>query len=135
MKPLNRSEGPLLARAVVSPLPAEEIWAHAQPTLEEMDVVLRYSKTLRCLKASYGAVGSGDECKFFLRMSNLMTPRGSNSTYLHWEYRAGSTDEFLRLFTDFCRRVDGKLPFSVGEDTDDSSSSKDTTSSSSKDTR
>ena len=118
MKPLSsRSEGPPLARAIMSPLSSDETWAKAQPVIEDMGCALRYSKQLRCLKASRIDMPGHEDCKFFLRMSNLATPRGSNSTYLHWEFRAGSMDEFLKMFEEFCGRAQGMFPFQLSEDT------------------
>jgi hypothetical protein len=107
MKPLSKTEQAPLARAVVTEMSSEEVWAKAQPVLEEMDIGMRYSKTLRSLKAAYpGGTNSNapitPTSKFLIRMSNLLTPRGSNSTYLHFEYRSGSQEEFLALFDKFC---------------------------------
>jgi serine/threonine protein kinase len=118
MKSLNRSDAPPLARAVMTTLTTEEAWGKAQPLIEELDVGLRFSKTLRCLKATYpsGEVAPAAApvlCKFFVRMTSLVAPGGAGNTYLHWEFRSGSQEEFLALFTRFGVKTKDWMPVDV----------------------
>lgn len=115
MKSLSRSEQPPLARAVVTTLPTEETWTRVCPAMEDLEIGLRYSKTLRCLKATYPG-GDGPPvpvlCKFFLRMTSLQTT-GAATTYVHWEFRAGSQEEFLSLFGRFVAKSKDLMPVEV----------------------
>jgi len=116
----GKAEQPPLARSIMTPLPSEELWAKVHPILEDMEVALLYSKNLRCLKASTESTtpkGTPDkESKFLIRMSSLFTPRGTNCTYLHWEFRSGSPDDFLNLFDTFRERCASAFPLEMGEE-------------------
>jgi hypothetical protein len=139
---LNKSDQPPLARAILVALGADELWASAQPACEALDVGLRFSKTLRCLKAVYPSGANSPTqthaCKFFMRMTSIVSSQGkfyfffwlclfvlihyktgaSPSTYLHFEFRSGSAEEFLSLFSLFCGRMK-ELPgmeIDVGEE-------------------
>ena len=116
-KSLSRADQPPLARAVVTTLSAEEAWSKAQPLMEELDIGLRFSRTLRCVKAGYPAAdappASPAQCKFFVRMSSLTAPAGASNTYLHWEFRSGSQEEFLALFSKFTAKSKDLLPVDV----------------------
>ena len=108
---LNKSDQPPLARSIVAALTSEELWSNSQPVLETLDVGLRFSKTLRCLKCIYPSGASSPTqvgaCKFFLRMTSIVPGQQGSppSTFLHFEFRSGSADEFLALFSLFAARM------------------------------